>query len=125
MDLSQTKLSYMEWNGIEIPVSKQELNILNLITKGYHNINLVYNELSSLLTILKLDGIEFHCYLYDKFIKEHIDAVIVKYKIDYKHTHTSELVKKKLKKSDEIRIESCKKMIENKNLYLNLFCLIL
>ena len=116
MDLSQTKLSYTEWNGIEIPVSKQELNILNLITKGYHNINLVYNELSSLLTILKLDDIEFHCYLYDKFIKEHIDAVIVKYKIDYKHTHTSELAKKKLKKADEIRIESCKKMIENKKL---------
>ena len=116
MDLSQTKLSYTEWNSIEIPVSKQELNILNLITKGYHNINLVYNELSSLLTILKLDDTEFHCYLYDKFIKEHIDTIIVKYEIDYKHTHTTELVKKKLKKADEIRIESCKKMIENKKL---------
>ena len=55
MEFSQTKLNYIEWNSIEIPLAAEEIDILNLITQGYHNININYNKLNSILDILKLD----------------------------------------------------------------------
>ena len=39
MDLSQTKLTRSEWNSIEIRL-KKELEIISMICKGYHDVNM-------------------------------------------------------------------------------------
>ena len=114
MEFSQTKLNYIEWNSIEIPVSSEELEILNLITNAYHDIDYKYNKLNSLLDILKLEcNVEssYDSYLYEKFIKKTIDNLIKKYKLDYNYKSNEQ--KKKIKKADEIRIESLTKLVEN------------
>ena len=114
MDLTQTKLNFTEWNSIEIPVTADELVILDLITKGYHNINIVYNNIQSLFSILKLTPIkELDVYIFDKYLKSNIEKINQKYSIDFKFNKTSKL---KIKKADEIRIESCNKMLENHTL---------
>ncbi len=54
MDLKQIKLSKSEWDSIEIPVSGQEIEVLNLITKGYSDVNVKINKTDSLFTFLKI-----------------------------------------------------------------------
>ena len=44
MNLSQRKLNKAEWNSVEINVSQDEKNIINLLIKGFHNINDYYYE---------------------------------------------------------------------------------
>jgi uncharacterized protein YeeX (DUF496 family) len=55
MDLKQKKLSKSEWNSIEISVSENEKNILKLISRGYHDVNVKLNNTESLFTYLKVD----------------------------------------------------------------------
>ena len=40
MNLQQIKLTKEEWQSIEIPVSDKEKEILQLILKGFHDVNL-------------------------------------------------------------------------------------
>ena len=47
MDLNQTKLSKIEWDTTEIPITKDEHEILTLINKGYDNVNIIYNTSNS------------------------------------------------------------------------------
>ena len=47
MDLNQQKLNRTEWDTTEIPVNKDEAEILNLIIKGYDNVNITYNKNNS------------------------------------------------------------------------------
>jgi hypothetical protein len=44
MDLNQRKLNRDEWNGIEIPVIEREKIVLELITKGFHDVQIKYNN---------------------------------------------------------------------------------
>ena len=44
MDLIQRKLTKSEWEGIEVPVSEDEREILKLIKNGYRDINIRYNN---------------------------------------------------------------------------------
>ena len=44
MDLNQRKLNKEEWNGIEVPVNEREKIVLNLITKGFNDVNVKYNN---------------------------------------------------------------------------------
>jgi len=67
MDLSQTKLTKMEWESIETPVSDQEKNILKLIQDGYQNLLIKTNDNESLLSYIKIEPTpEIHIYLYNK-----------------------------------------------------------
>ena len=52
MDLKQRKLSRAEWESIEIPVSKTENEILQLITSGFSNVHLKINKTDSMLNSL-------------------------------------------------------------------------
>jgi len=54
MDLNQRKLIKSEWDSIEIPFSKSEIDILNLIISGYHDVNIKINNNDSLFTFLKI-----------------------------------------------------------------------
>ena len=58
MDLSQTKLSKGEWESIEVPVSQDELAILKMICKGYHNVTIKHNTNLSLIGYLKIQHSE-------------------------------------------------------------------
>ena len=44
MDLKQRKLNKSEWNSIEVSVSKQEIDILDMIIKGYYDPNIRVNN---------------------------------------------------------------------------------
>lgn len=115
MDLTQTKLNFTEWNSIEIPVSTDELAILDLITKGYHNINIVSNNIQSLFSVLKLTPTdELEHYLFDKYLKNNLNKLNAKYCIDFNYDKNTKKIK--IKKGDEIRIESCSKMLVNNTL---------
>ena len=73
MDLNQRKLTKVEWNNIELPVSADEKDILNLIISGYTDVNIRYNKNTSLIEHLKIDGSEImEDYLYNKYFSEKI-----------------------------------------------------
>jgi len=73
MDLSQRKLNRSEWDSIEIPVSKEELDILNLIVKGYYDVNVKINNHNSIFTFLKIEYSEkIEDYLFNKFLLERV-----------------------------------------------------
>ena len=73
MDLNQHKLSKSEWESIEVPVSQEEKEILNLIITGYNDVNKKYNKYDSLFTFLKIEyntAMEDH--LYNKYFSKKI-----------------------------------------------------
>ena len=73
MDLSQRKLNKSEWDSIEIPVLREELEILNLITQGYHDVNVKINNNNSIFTFLKIDYNEkMEDCLFNKFLSERV-----------------------------------------------------
>ena len=112
MDLTQTKLNFIEWNSIEIPVSMSEKKILDLITKGYNNVNITNSSINSLLTLMKLEyNKDIELYLYNKYLQSPIDKINKKYNIEFKVDIS--IKKNKIKKADEIRIDSCNKLLDN------------
>ena len=110
MDLSQTKLTRAEWNSIEIPTEKKELDIINLICKGYHNNTIRKNNTLSLLTYLKIkESAIIHEYIYCTYLQNEICKIFKKYnisvtKITYK--------KNKMKKADIIRFSNADRQLE-------------
>jgi hypothetical protein len=59
MDLKQRKLNKSEWESIEVPVSQPEMDVLNLIVQGSHNVNLKMNHHNSIFTFLKIEQSSF------------------------------------------------------------------
>ena len=79
MDLKQQKLSKSEWNSIEIPVSDTEKEILNLITQGFHNVNIKVNKTLSLFSYLKMEfNSSLEDYLFSKYFVDKIKLLIEK-----------------------------------------------
>ena len=50
MDLNQRKLNKTEWSSIEVPVSTDEKNVLNMIVAGFHDVNIKQNHTTSVFT---------------------------------------------------------------------------
>jgi len=107
MDLKQRKLNKSEWTSIEVMVSEQEIDILNLIMKGYYDVNIKINNTNSIFTYLKIEYSEkMEDYLYIKYLKERVDKVEDILKIsnkDYKKIKTSN--EAKINSADKIRLE--------------------
>jgi len=118
MDLTQSKLTKIEWMNTEIAVSDHEKIILKLIMDGYHNINVRTNLNQSLFQHLKVDNTpENEAFLYRKYFEKEIEQMNVKYqkKIpDLPKFAAPELVTKLPKKVDIIRIEHMDKTLEQK-----------
>ena len=113
MDLVQRKLVKNEWEGIEIPLSKEEIDILRLIISGYKDVNYKKNQNLSLLSYLKIEStIEMQSHLYELYLKEKIEYLCKKYKLTFK---LNTKIIKKIKKADKIRIDSSSKKIEENN----------
>jgi len=80
MDLTQNKLTKSEWENIEIPISEQEKQIVQMITDGYHNVNIRINESQSLFSHIKMEKTpEIEYFLYKKYFEEDILSMLKKY----------------------------------------------
>ena len=85
MDLTQRKLTREEWNSVEISVSKDEKDILQMIMKGYHYNSIIENKTPSLLSYLKIAHtpvMEQHIYqvyckdIIEKQKKRHLNHIV-------------------------------------------------
>ncbi len=117
MDLQQRKLTKSEWDSIERPVSEDEIEILNLITKGYHDVNAKYNKTPSLFGFLKIDyNSNMEDYLYNIYFSDNINKMFKKY--EYKQTITFNKTNIEIKKADQIRLQkNTKESVENADIY--------
>ena len=76
MDLKQRKLNRSEWNSIEVSVSKSEIDILNMIMLGYHDVNIKINNNNSIFTFLKIEFSEkMEDHIYNKYLRERSDKI--------------------------------------------------
>jgi len=121
MDLTQRKLVKSEWESIEIPVSSQEKDILQMIKNGYHNVDIHTNSQQSLFSFVKIEqnqGTEL--LLFQRYFESQLKETINKY-----GKNSSELANitfpgaggklKSLKSIDKLRIENLEiKINENK-----------
>lgn len=126
MDLNQRKLNKSEWNSIEVPVSDEELSVLNMIKCGYHNVNIKVNKGNSIFTFLKINYNEntfpkIEEYLFNKYLKSMVDIIenkILKlqktniFEKKYKKISLSGITR--LNSADKIRLENCSTIEENK-----------
>ena len=77
MDFSQSKLTKMEWESIEIPVSDQEKTVLKLIQDGFENLNIRQNSHTSMLSYMKIEyAPEIEMYLYSKYFDNEIQQIL-------------------------------------------------
>ena len=105
MDLNQRKLTKSEWESIEVPVSFQEKDVLNLIIQGFHNVNIKYNKHNSLFQFLKIDYNEtMEDHLYNKYFAPKINEMKKKYSHDVIF-NVQPKSNPNIKKADIIRIE--------------------
>ena len=103
MDLNQRKLIKSEWDSIEIPFSKNEIEVLNLIISGYHDVNIKINNNDSLFTFLKIEyNSKMEDYIYNKYLSEDLQKIIETFEINYKINISSDI---KIKSADKIRLE--------------------
>ena len=107
MDLNQRKLNRSEWNSVEVPVSKSEIDILNMIIKGFQDVNIRINNNNSIFTFLKIEYSEkMEDFIYNKHIREIGDKFEYELSIinpDYKKMKIDSIVK--LNSVDRIRLE--------------------
>ena len=61
MDLNQRKLNKSEWESIEVPVSKSEIDILNMIIAGYQDVNIRINNNNSIFAYFSFLRIVSNC----------------------------------------------------------------
>jgi len=122
MDLQQRKLTKSEWESIEVPVSSDEIEVLQLIIRGYDNVNTKYNKTNSLLSFLKMDHSDvLEDYLYNKYFADTIKNLVDKYGATYLSASVNSSVV--IKKSDMIRMqkntmESIKRVVIYENILL-------
>ena len=80
MDFTQSKLSKLEWDTIEKPVSENEKKILQMITRGYSEPNIIINNNLSLFQYVKTEKtLEIEYSLYMSYFDEVIKKVLSKY----------------------------------------------
>lgn len=107
MDLKQRKLNKAEWESIEVPVSHDEKDVLNLIVKGYHDVNLKINNNNSLFTFLKMEyGQRMEDYLFIKYFQGRVNKIeqgMHAFFKDYKFIKLDSNVQ--IKGADKIRLE--------------------
>lgn len=111
MDLSQTKLTRSEWNSIEIPTEKKELDIIKLICAGYQDVTIKHNDTLSLLQYLKIQPSDIiHEYVFCTYLQKHFVELNAKYNFDYT---TIKYKKNKMKKADIIRFGNTDKQLSS------------
>lgn len=119
--LKQTKLSKSEWNSIETKVSSEELRILELIRKGYSDVNIKENNTINMERFTKLEITpDMQHHIYNKYFHSKVTEIKDKYckskmwkktkKMDFQTTKL-----KKLKSIDSLRIQNVDSAITKAN----------
>jgi len=120
MDLQQRKLNKSEWQTIEVPVSKQEQNVLKMIMQGYDNVNVRINAHHSIFTFLKIEySLKKEDYLYNKYLRPLVKEV-EKWLLKDDPSYKAILVEAEVKvtSADRIRLENNEdKTVQSANLY--------
>ena len=119
MDLTQTKLTRAEWNNIEIPVAEHEKEVMELILKGYYDVNIKYNKTQSLYSFTKIEQTpENESFLYRKYFEPAIQAIVKKYTTPespfwtFNQTPAANTALKKMKSIDLLRIQNLETNID-------------
>ena len=107
MDLKQRKPNKSEWTYMEVAVPKPEIDILNLIIKGYHDVNIKINMNNSIFTYLKIEYTEkMEDYIYNKYLRSRTDKLENDFAlIDPKYTKMAIDSKTKINSADKVRLE--------------------
>lgn len=106
MDLTQRKLNRSEWESIEVPVSAEEKEVLQLIINGTAAVNIKYNKDISLLSYLKVENNnEMEDYLFNKYFAERIKKLKTRCPKGGQTLEVSVNSNPKLKKADLIRLD--------------------
>jgi len=113
MDLNQLKLTKTEWESTELPVDSQEKEILNLIIRGYHDVNTIYNKNESIINFLRIeqnDNVMNHLY------KEYFDPIISKLKKKYDFTFETLLPIKfqRVNSVEKLKLDNLAKTIQDR-----------
>lgn len=105
--LAQTKLTKKEWEMVEVKVTPDKMEILDMMNKGYDDIHVVIYKCQSLISFLKLENMkDIDGYIYEQFFKNIIVEMLNRYEnLQLSHfTPPPKTLKHKVKKSDIIRI---------------------
>jgi len=118
LSLIQTKLTRAEWDNIEIPVSTEEKEILQLIIDGYSNPNIKFNKKTSMFSFTKIEPTEQNeQFLYQKYFLPIISKTLEKYPIsNFSYNHTISGGGggpiKKIKSIDQLRFQNLEENID-------------
>ena len=125
MDFTQHKLTKQEWEGIEQPVSPEEIVILKMISNGFVNINIKYNNNLSLLQYAKLEqSSAMENYLFNIYLKSPLEKSYKKLANDFSLIPRKTIKKLLPKKRDLIRIENINNSLsENKHILFDFIIL--
>ena len=122
MDLHQRKLIKSEWDSIEVPFSKSEIEVLNLIITGFHDVNSKINNNESLFTFLKIEyNPKMEDYIYNKYLREDVEKMIELYKQIYtlatndNSSTCYDINNLKINVSSDVQIKSADKIRLEKN----------
>ena len=118
--LAQTKLTKKEWEMVEIKVTPDKMEILEMMEQGYHNDKIVCYKLQSLVSFLKLENTnDVDNYIYDLFFKKEVTRLmlLLSSPTDITFAHPTKTLKNKVKKADMIRITHNTTNIINDNTY--------
>jgi hypothetical protein len=111
MNLQQTKLNKEEWQSIEIPVPNKEKEILQLILKGFHDVNLKENKTMTLFNTLKMDNCNIvEKYVYCKHLQDKVIKIHKKYNLKYEAIDLETIP---LKSGDKIRISNSETLVKD------------
>ena len=114
MDLNQRKLTATEWNSIEVPTSKEEQWIGQLIQDGYNDVMLKRNETPSLLQHLKVtDSEEIDRFVFARYLQQDLKKILKYAKsspLPYTNVTNAE---KSIKKADLIRFGNTDSALEH------------
>ena len=117
MDLKQRKLNKSEWNSIEVSVGKSEIDVLNMIIKGFHDVNIKINNNNSIFTFLKIEYSEkMEDFIYTKYLYERGDKIenaLKNINLEYKKMKFASDVK--LNSADKVRLDRFDEKTLNKN----------
>lgn len=109
---TQDKVSASEWSRMELPVLPDELKILKLIQKGFHNTNICLNDTPTLASYLKIydsNGKTTNAeYFYNTYFASIIDEIYKNNNLFRKDSKGNEIKRKtslvKLNSSDNVKI---------------------
>jgi hypothetical protein len=124
-DLTQSKLSRVEWDSIEIPESDAEKQILQMIIQGYSDVNVRKNDTLSMFAFIKIEmTAENELYLYKKYFHPLIEKIQKKYGAGVHPTNpdltfpappsmtAADTQLKKIKSIDSLRLQNLESTIQ-------------